>query len=564
MTKSKRLSSYGGMVLRNQLVTVESLYDIDSAELGASSTGSVHEVTRKKDGRKFALKVIDLTSVQEEFHEQLRQEIDILRNLDHPNIVKLFEVYESGDDKLHLIMELCTGGELYQKLIAQSGQRYAEKKAANLVDQMLRAVCYCHNKGIAHRDIKMANFLLESDSDDAKLKMIDFGFSKMFYKDNGKMSTFVGTPHYIAPEVLQGAYNESSDVWSIGVMAYMLVVGYPPFSAKPDEDVLEKIKKGIVSMEGKRWKDVSKACQTFIRKLLQKNPKRRIRAEDALQDRWILEHTNRDAQVQLSKKLLVRLASFHKFGNFKQVCRVVMAHVCEYEEKDVLQNVFYAIDEDHSGRIDENEMIEVLLRSGLTVATSKKIFRSIDVDMSGTIRFSEFTAATMDDEYSDVMLETVFQRLKNEEDLITPEAIKSVVSDLTSEKCCAMMQASPYARRRPHADGSTTLALDKESFFKTIRQKGRTKARIARMSSSHDVLPRASPIKNDESVIERMDRSDLLACMEEVMDAPPIDEAPPMVMPPMDEAPPSVATSAVDDVATETKTQQVVAESVPT
>lgn len=525
----ERKSSYGGLVLRNKVdehgkvISVESIYDIDKNELGASSTGSVHQVTRKKDGRKFAMKIIDLTSVQDEFQDQLRQEIDILKDLDHPNIVKLFETYERGD-QLHLIMELCTGGELYQKLISQTGRRYAEKTAATLVGQMLSAIFYCHSKGIAHRDIKMANFLLESDSDDAKLKMIDFGFSKMFYSA-AKMSTFVGTPFYIAPEVLQGAYNEGSDVWSIGVMAYMLVVGYAPFMAKSEEGILEKIKKGNVSMDGKRWKDVSRECQTFIRKLLQKNPKKRLSAAAALKDPWIRRHAPyRDANAKLSKQLLVRLTSFHAFGQFKKVCRVVMAHVCEYEEKNMLQDVFYGIDIDHSGRIDRHEMIEVLKRSGLSTESSEKMFRSIDVDMSGTIRFSEFTAAVMDDAYSDDMLETVFQRLKNKDGLITPAGIKSVVSELTADECQGMLQETTLARvKRP--DGTIMLALTKDNFIKLIRQKGMAKARIARQtSSSRTMLTEPSNITDDideEKAIEQMNRTDLLENVEGELAAQP-------------------------------------------
>jgi calcium-dependent protein kinase len=173
-------SFYGKITQHNpvddqgQAITVHDVYEFDeTAELGAGSTGVVCRAVRKEDGEVFALKVINLNKVEEEHHAQLRSEIEILKSLDHPNIVKLFETFEH-DNVLYMIMELCTGGELYSRLAA-AGKRFPEPVVSRIARQMLSAVVYCHSKNIAHRDIKMANFLFKDDSPDAPLKMIDFG-----------------------------------------------------------------------------------------------------------------------------------------------------------------------------------------------------------------------------------------------------------------------------------------------------------------------------------------------------------------------------------------------------
>jgi calcium-dependent protein kinase len=174
--------------------------------------------------------------------EKFTSEINIMIKMDHPNIIKLYEVYE---DKryIHLIMELSTGGELFDRIMDRimSKSLYTEKEAASLFKQLMSAICYCHSQGICHRDLKPENLLLGSPAEDAPLKVIDFGLSKIFTSHNHKMTTKVGTAYYVSPEVLSGDYDEKCDIWSSGVILYILLTGEPPFNGANDNEIYKKI-----------------------------------------------------------------------------------------------------------------------------------------------------------------------------------------------------------------------------------------------------------------------------------------------------------------------------------
>merc|ERR1712000_656975 len=188
-------------------------------------------------------------------------EVDILTQVDHPNIISLEEVFDTPDT-LYLVMELITGGELFDK-ITEIGA-YSEQTAAELVKNIVSAVKYLHDRGIAHRDLKPTNLLLKDDEDLTNVKIADFGLSKIM-GDNTMMQTACGTPIYVAPEVLSGeAYEKEVDMWSIGVITYILLCGFPPF-----------------------FDDVSDQAKDFIDNLLLVDPALRLTAEQALEHPWL-------------------------------------------------------------------------------------------------------------------------------------------------------------------------------------------------------------------------------------------------------------------------------------
>ena len=160
---------------------------------------------------------------------RLMYEIDILKNLNHPNILRLYEVYESKD-KINLVTELCDGQELFEAI--QSMHRFDERQAAGIIKEILLAVSYCHSKNVSHRDLKPENILIEIKNQQITLKVIDFGTSHHYApgKGNNKMTQLYGTPYYIAPEVLNHDYTEKCDIWSIGIILYILLSGKPPFA----------------------------------------------------------------------------------------------------------------------------------------------------------------------------------------------------------------------------------------------------------------------------------------------------------------------------------------------
>mmetsp|Transcript_36748 Transcript_36748/g.27201 ORF Transcript_36748/g.27201 Transcript_36748/m.27201 type:complete len:212 (-) Transcript_36748:675-1310(-) len=204
---------------------------------------------------------------------RLQFEIDILRNLDHPNIVKLYEVFEDKN-YIYLVTELCTGGELFDEIIVK--QHFSEVDAAKVIQQVLSAVSYCHKNKVVHRDLKPENILLDSKNNDI-IKIIDFGTSQVFSPDT-KLHQALGTPYYIAPEVLRGEYDEKCDVWSIGVILYILLCGQPPFNGAKDKDILKKVKEGKFTYSDEIWKKRSAESMDLINRCLTLNPDERLSA----------------------------------------------------------------------------------------------------------------------------------------------------------------------------------------------------------------------------------------------------------------------------------------------
>lgn len=256
-------------------------------------TGDVCLATHRTSGRAFVVKSLELGSAERSVEIGLRNEIAALRTLDHPNIVRIYEWFETPTH-LHLILEHCSGGELFDFIKAQPQTRFRERVAAALVAQITSAVAHCHSLGIAHRDLKLENVLLESPARSGTealptLKLIDFGLSRSFRPGAAttSMISTVGTIRYIAPEVLiarerKATYSEKCDSWSIGVMAYMLLSGRAPFKGRDDRAILESVKRGKYTMATRQWDGVSETAKDFIRRCLRYNPTRRASAHELL------------------------------------------------------------------------------------------------------------------------------------------------------------------------------------------------------------------------------------------------------------------------------------------
>ncbi|CAN0131420.1 unnamed protein product [Laminaria digitata] len=211
---------------------------VQDGELGTAAMGCVVRAAHKKrTGEMFACKTFMVSSVpkkkaQKRILETLRNEIDLLRSLDHPNIVRAYESYEVGRD-LHLVMELCTGGDL-------NARSYTEPQAAEVVKQILSAIRHAHDRGICHRDLKFENILWESKAPDAQIKLIDFGMSARF-QEGMPMNERVGTVYTMAPEVLQGEYTKQADLWSVGCITFHLISGQPPFECENEVDTMRRL-----------------------------------------------------------------------------------------------------------------------------------------------------------------------------------------------------------------------------------------------------------------------------------------------------------------------------------
>ncbi|GLV37690.1 Calcium/calmodulin-dependent protein kinase I [Carabus blaptoides fortunei] len=269
-------------------------------------TGAFSEVrlaeSKEKPGQMFAVKIIDKKALKGK-EDSLENEIKVLRRfsehskqsvesnsdnvketwLTHPNIVQLLETFEDKS-KVYLVMELVTGGELFDRIVEKGS--YTEKDASDLIRQVLEAVDYMHEQGVVHRDLKPENLLYYSPDEDSKIMISDFGLSKM--EDSGIMATACGTPGYVAPEVLaQKPYGKAVDVWSIGVISYILLCGYPPFYDENDANLFAQILKGEFEFDSPYWDEISDSAKDFIRQLMCVNVEKRFTCRQALSHPWI-------------------------------------------------------------------------------------------------------------------------------------------------------------------------------------------------------------------------------------------------------------------------------------
>jgi len=258
------------------------LYDIGE-ELGRGAFSIVKLATSKKDGSKWAVKIIDKKSAGQDM-DRLETEIEILKKVSHPNIICLKDIY---DTKLmfYIVTELVTGGELFDKIVEVGN--YSEKDAALLVQKMVDAIGYLHHLGIVHRDLKPENLLLKDGSNITEVKIADFGLSKIVGQ-KVMMQTACGTPGYVAPEVLQAqGYGPEVDLWSIGVITYILLCGFPPFYHEELPELFEQIMSADFDFPEEYWDSVSNEAKDFIKKLLVVKPQDRMTVEQALKHPWI-------------------------------------------------------------------------------------------------------------------------------------------------------------------------------------------------------------------------------------------------------------------------------------
>jgi calcium/calmodulin-dependent protein kinase I len=257
---------------------LEDFYEVGK-EIGRGAFSIVKEGVNKATGKKVAIKSIRTRYIK---NKLLIREIDIMKKVgNHPNILKLHEVFETKNF-LYLVLELVTGGELFDQIVARG--EYSEKDASNIVRQIISAVAHLHANGIAHRDLKPQNLLCAGvDGDD--IRMADFGLSKMF--DQGEyLVTCCGSPEYVAPEVLEcKPYDKACDLWSVGVITYVLLTGCFPFWDKNNAVLYEKIRK--VEYGWPSGSEISPEAKDLIRHLIEKNPEKRYTAEQALQHPWV-------------------------------------------------------------------------------------------------------------------------------------------------------------------------------------------------------------------------------------------------------------------------------------
>mmetsp|Transcript_33930 Transcript_33930/g.95459 ORF Transcript_33930/g.95459 Transcript_33930/m.95459 type:complete len:952 (+) Transcript_33930:178-3033(+) len=378
---------------------VHDVYTIGD-ELGRGAFSIVKLATDKADGSKWAVKIIDKKSVGQDM-DRLETEIEILKKVQHPNIICLKDIYDTSN-YFYIVTELVTGGELFDKIVEMGN--YSEKDAAVLVQKMLSAIGYLHNLNIVHRDLKPENFLFAGEEEESDLKVTDFGLST-FYKPGMRFTDVVGSAYYIAPEVLQRGYGPECDVWSVGVIMYIVLSGRPPFFGRTESEVFNRIMKAGQRLEDnfKRdpWPRISDPAKALIRKMLSPDPRARITAAQALADPWVrIDGVAPDIPLDVS--VVSAMKEFTGYNRMKQLALRHVASVYHEEEIRDLREQFALMDKDGDGALTLDEMVQALRkmelgegREPLEEAEIRSIVDSLDYNNDGTIDYLEFTTAAL-------------------------------------------------------------------------------------------------------------------------------------------------------------------------
>ena len=406
----KKLSSKQIVALTNDIIVSgneinpEKIY-IKKNLLGSGAFGEVWLAHHKDLDRDFAMKIIKKRKNKSNDEKEILNEIEILKKLDHPKILKIVDFY-STPKKYYIITEYCPEGELFNEIIKVG--KFDEGQTAFIINQILKAVSYCHKMNIIHRDIKPENIMITNREKNGclQVKLIDFGTAKIFEKGHQE-NKYVGSSYYMAPEIIKRKYDEKCDLWSIGVILYILLTGRPPFDGNDDEEIIENVKKGEYDMWGYPFPILSDHSKDLIFKLLQYDPKKRINAEQALDHPWFktAEFKKKDKvnciEPELAKELIENMTKYKSDNVLKcAVIAYLIHHITNTEECNEASKLFIKIDLNSDGKIEKHELIQGFEKYwGISKEEAKEkvdlIFSNIDTDFNGFIEYEEFVRAAV-------------------------------------------------------------------------------------------------------------------------------------------------------------------------
>lgn len=363
-------------------------------ELGRGQFGITYLCTENSTGQTYACKsILKRKLISKNDKDDMKREILILQHLSgQPNIVEFKGAYEDRYS-VHLVMELCAGGELFDRIIAKG--QYSEKAAAEICRSIVNVVQICHFMGVMHRDLKPENFLLASKKEGSMLKATDFGLS-VFIEEGKVYRDIVGSAYYVAPEVLRRNYGKEIDVWSAGVILYILLSGVPPFWAENEKGIFDAILQGDIDFASAPWPTISESAKDLVRKMLTQDPRKRITPAQVLEHPWIREG-GEASDKPIDNAVLSRMKQFRAMNKLKKLALKVIAENLSEEEIKGLKAMFANIDTDNSGTITYEELKTGLARLGsrLSEAEVKQLMEAADVDGNGSIDYIEFISATM-------------------------------------------------------------------------------------------------------------------------------------------------------------------------
>ncbi|CAM0953512.1 unnamed protein product [Alopecurus aequalis] len=382
-----------GRVLGRPMEDVRATYTF-GRELGRGQFGVTYLATHKATCSRRACKSIAARKLAHASDaEDVRREVQIMHHLTgHRSIVELHGAFEDRHS-VNLVMELCEGGELFDRIIARG--HYSERQAAALCREVVSVVHSCHSMGVMHRDLKPENFLFLNKREDSPLKATDFGLS-VFFKPGEQFRDLVGSAYYVAPEVLKRRYGAEADIWSAGVILYILLSGVPPFWAENEDGIFDAVLKGHIDFSSEPWPSISNGAKDLVKRMLQQDPKERLTAAQILNHPWIRED-GEAPDKPLDITVISRMKQFRAMNKLKKVALKIVAESLSEEEIMGLKEMFKSLDTDNSGTITLEELRAGLPKLGTKITESelRQLMEAADVDGNGTIDYVEFISATM-------------------------------------------------------------------------------------------------------------------------------------------------------------------------
>lgn len=387
---------------------LQDVYEVEGSHLGSGSFGTVRRAVHRSTGAAAAVKSVRKMSGPggEVQRRILDAEIAVLHRMDHPGIVRLHEVIEDAAF-VHLAMELCLGGALLDAIIEDEDNKFTERQAAVLMRQIVAPISHMHARGACHRDLKLENFLLRDKCgaiDESIVKIVDFGLARWFTAGE-PMTSKVGSRLYTAPEVSAGSYSQACDLWSCGVIVYILLCGRPPFQGKSDAELAASIRSGSVSFPLQDWGEVSDDAKNLIRRLLELDPSARLTAEEALEHVWMKNLAPAASSSALQLNELCSMQTFVQQNRLQKATRYWIAQRMKDSEIQHLRDMFEAMDHDHDGMVTFEQLRRVIEQQEGRQQGQPTLERNVtsmieNIERGGTctgrINYTDFLAATLD------------------------------------------------------------------------------------------------------------------------------------------------------------------------
>lgn len=359
-------------------------------KLGAGAFSDVVLCDHLQTKTKRALKIVHKSGLSQFQRDPvcMLKEIQILKMLDHPNIIKCFEIFED-DRKFYIATEYCSGGDLFGEIVKM--QSFNEAQVAKIIFQILSALSYCHEKSVIHRDLKPENILILENKSGIHLKIADFG-SSCIYEEEVKITGCFGSSYYLAPEVFFSSYDEKCDIWSVGIIMYILLTGNPPYVGLDNASIITEIRKAPFRITPDLVEGLSSESVSLMRELLCLDPSIRISASLAIQHPWIEHYRNYNGESM--KLVLNNLRTFHCHSKLQEAVHIFLAsQVTSNEEIKAIRTNFQALDKDGNGKITREELLEEYSKvMEITEASTlvDQVIDNLDQDKDGNIDYTEF------------------------------------------------------------------------------------------------------------------------------------------------------------------------------